>query len=337
MKTIVFTGVGKAALIDAEMPEMKENHVLVVSQFTAIRAGSERASLMRMPNTLSFGLPEGTQCWGGGYSSVGIVKETGKGVQMVSPGDRVLTFWSENQQFNVVPEHHVVKIKEDTLDSAHAAFAFIASFPAAAIRKTRLEFGESAIVFGMGILGAFAVQLLRAAGAYPIIAADLDESRRGLALELGADHVFDPSQKDFVRSVKAVTNGVGVKNLIEVTGQSAAMKQALECAAPLGRLALLGCTRVSDTPIDFYQMVHRPGITMVGAHTDARPKTESYPHYWTERDDCAVVLDFMAHGRIDASKILSEMHSPHNAPQVYRRLAENKDFPVGVVFDWRAL
>lgn len=231
----------------------------------------------------------------------------------------------------------MIKIGHLAIRPEYAAFAFIATFPAAAIRKTQLEFGESAIVFGMGILGALAVQLLRAAGAYPIIAADLDESRRKFALELGADVSFNPVDADFVQQVRNCTDGVGVKNLIEVTGQSAAMKQALECAAPLGRLALLGCTRVSDTPIDFYTQVHKPGVTIVGAHTQTRPQAESYPHYWTERDDCTAILHFMAHGRMDMSKILTEIHSPVEAPEVYRRLAENKDFPVSVAFNWQRL
>ncbi|NMB95459.1 MAG: zinc-binding dehydrogenase, partial [Clostridiaceae bacterium] len=44
------------------------------------------------------------------------------------------------------------------------------------------------MVFGIGILGAFAVQLCRIAGAFPVIAADLNAKRRKLAIELGADY-----------------------------------------------------------------------------------------------------------------------------------------------------
>lgn len=131
-----------------------------------------------------------------------------------------------------------------------------------------------------------------------------------------------------------MTDGKGAPVVIEVTGQSAALSRALDCTAPLGRIALLGCTRVSDTAIDFYRQVHRPGISFIGAHTDARPKTEPYPQYWTQRDDCTAMLRFMAHGRLDMAKILSEVNSPEAAPAVYARLADNRDFPVGVVFDW---
>lgn len=333
-KQIFFTGKGKAELIDVPLRSITENEVLVETSYIPISAGTERACLMRMPNTGDFGKPEGERTWGGGYSSSGIVKQIGKNVKGLNVGDRVLTFWSQNTAYNILGASNVIKIPNSNLDLKYACFAFIASFPAAAIRKTRLEFGESAIVFGMGILGAFAIQLLRAAGAFPIIAVDLLPERRNLALKSGADYAFDPIAKDFVQNVKNVTDGKGARVVIEVTGKSAALSQSLDCVAEMGRIALLGCTRISNTEIDFYRQIHRPGITLIGAHTDARPKIESSPHNLTERDECTVMLNFMSWGRLDMTKILSEVNPPEAAPKVYKRLAEDKEFPVGVVFEW---
>ena len=51
---------------------------------------------------------------------------------------------------------------------------------------------------------------LRLSGANPVIAADLNPQRCELALKLGADYAFDPSEKDFVDKVKKVTGGKGV-------------------------------------------------------------------------------------------------------------------------------
>jgi len=336
MKRIMFEDIGKAVLCDADRPIPGDGEILVEMSYTAISAGTERANLMRMPNT-GASLMSASRLIdsGGGYSGTGIVSEIGKGVKSVSVGDKVLTIWSKHSQYNVIPERNVIKLEEPSLDLKHAAFAFIASFAAAGLRKTRLEFGESAMVFGIGILGAFAVQLCRTAGAFPVIAADLSEKRRVLARELGADYVFDPAGSGLVQHVRDVTAGKGVNAIIEVTGQSAALRQSLTCAAPFGRVSLLGCTRVSDTAIDFYQQVHRPGITIIGAHTDARPKYESYPYFWTERDDCIAILNFMAHGRLDTAKILSEVYSYKDASEVYHRLAGSVDFPVGALFEWK--
>lgn len=123
--------------------------------------------------------------------------------------------------------------------------------------------------------------------------------------------------------------------VIEVTGQSIALKHALGFTAKFGRIALLGCTRISDTAIDFYQEVHRPGVEIIGAHTSARPHFESRPYSWTWKDDARALMDFMADGRLDMPSILSAVYSPQDAPAVYKALAEDEGFPVGAVFDWR--
>ena len=121
------------------------------------------------------------------------------------------------------------------------------------------------MVMGQGLLGIFATQFLRLSGANPVIAVDLNAQRRALALKLGADYALDPSEEDFVQKVKDITKGKGVNGCVEVTGAAQALKQALDCASWMGRISLLGCTRVSDCAIDFYKQVHRPGIKLIGA------------------------------------------------------------------------
>jgi 2-desacetyl-2-hydroxyethyl bacteriochlorophyllide A dehydrogenase len=332
-KAIVFTTVGKAELLDAAPHKLEDHTVLVENEISAISAGTERACLLDLPNLTDAKPGQFPKCLG--YSGVGRVLETGKNVTGVKTGDRVLTHWgSIHSNYNYVSEDHLLKVDDDALPSEHAVFAVIAGFSLNGLRKTRLEIGESAAVVGMGILGVFALALCRIAGGAPVIAADLSEKRRQLALSLGAHYAFDPAEKDYKRNVRQAARG-GVNAVIEVTGQSVALKQALAFTAKFGRIALLGCTRVSDTAIDFYQEVHRPGIEIIGAHTDARPARESRPHSWTWKDDARALMSFMADGRLDMTRILSAVYSPQDAPAVYDALAKNPDFPVGAVFDWR--
>ncbi len=98
-------------------------------------------------------------------------------------------------------------------------------------------------------------------------------------------------------------------------------------------MVLLGCTRL-DTTINFYFDVHCPGIQLIGAHSGARPKTESHDGAWTEMDDAAAILAYLAAGRVCFDDLLSEIHPPEDAPGVYERLAYSKNFPIGVLFDW---
>lgn len=337
-KIIQFVSVGKAELTDEPLHRPSANEALVENEISAISAGTELANLMDLPNLGGASQGPGQFPRRLGYSGVGRVVEVGENVFSVKAGDRVLTHWGScHSNYNYLTENSLMKIGDDALPSEHAVFGVIAGFSLGGLRKTRLEIGESAAVVGLGILGVFALALCRIAGAAPCIAADLSETRRKLALSLGAHHVLNPADNDYSEKVREASRG-GVNAVIEVTGQSIALKQALGFTARFGRVALLGCTRISDAAIDFYQQVHRPGVEIIGAHTEARPKHESRPHAWTWQDDARAVFDFMADGRIDMSKILSAVYSPADAPAVYSSLAQApQDFPVGVVFDWRKL
>lgn len=238
-------------------------------------------------------------------------------------------------QYVCLEENKIIKIEDDAISFEEAALCHIGNFPLAAIRKCRVEIGEPALVMGVGILGMMAIMQLRAAGAVPVIAADPVAEKREKALALGADYAFDPFADDFAQNVKAVSRG-GVNACIEVTGHGSGLDLALDCMRKFGRIALLGCTRHSDFSIDYYHKVHGPGISLIGAHTNARPTGESSPGMWTQRDDMRTQLDLLSLGRLNYRKLLEETHSPVEAPQVYQRLCTEKSFPV-VQFDWMRL
>ena len=221
----------------------------------------------------------------------------------------------------------------DEVTSAEASMALIPTFPLAAIRKTKLEIGESAMVMGLGILGIFAVQLLRVAGAYPVIAVDPVAERREFALKMGADFTLDPTEANFADKVISLSDG-GVNVCIEVTGLGVGLVQALDCMKMMGRVALLGCTRNSKFEIDYYAKVHGRGVSLIGAHTMARPKKESAPSLWTDEDDLKTVLALICGKRLDFASMICEIHSPEKAQDIYTRLANEKNFPIGVLFDW---
>jgi threonine dehydrogenase-like Zn-dependent dehydrogenase len=202
------------------------------------------------------------------------------------------------------------------------------------VRKVHLQFGEAAMVIGLGILGVFATQVAALDGAIPVIVSDLDPKRRDLALTLGADHAFSPDESNLPDRIRELTYGRGPDAIVEVTGAAAALQQALTYVARQGRISLLGCTRISDMNIDFYRYVHHAGVSLIGAHTFVRPRVDSYPGYWTTQDDYRVLLAFIGAGKIKVRPIISEVVSPESAPAVYARLAEERHPPLGIVFDW---
>lgn len=332
-KQIVFTEKNKAELLSVDIDELKPNEVMVETAVSTISCGTEKANITGDPNVNAYGKSQVIFPRTSGYNSAGVVVKKGTNVKSVEIGDRVAVYWGLHKSYNIVPEEQVVKMG-DNVSFETGAMSFISTFPMAAIRKTRLEMGESAIVMGLGILGILAVKLLRTAGAVPIIAADPNPQRRGIALKNGADYAFDPLREDFADEVKSVTGG-GVNVAIEVTGVGAGFNEALDCMAKFGRVALLGCTRNSDFTVDYYKKIHAPGITVIGAHTMARPNVESSPCMFTHRDDIKSVLKLCVGGRMCLENLVEETHSPTECSDVYNRLVFDKNFPIVVQFDWR--
>lgn len=336
IKHIVFTEINKAELLEMNLREPRDKEVLVKTKISTISSGTERANITGDPNVNANGASGVVFPRTSGYNSVGEVVAVGDGVTSVKPGDRVVVYWGKHRSYNLVNENNVVKVEDTAVSDNSAAMSFIASFPLAAIRKTRIEMGESAMVMGLGILGIIGVKLLRAAGAVPIVAVDPNPERRELAKKCGADFVFDPFEENFAENVKAVTGG-GVNVCIEVTGVGAGFNEALDCMKKFGRVALLGCTRNSDFTVDYYKKIHSPGITVIGAHTIARPELESHPGWFTHRDDISSILALISGGRIELDSLVSEVNSPEDCPEVYERLVNDRSFPIGVQFDWTKL
>ena len=330
-KTIVFTKVNTAELLERDVAAPGAGEVLVKLHTTTISSGTERANITGELNVSIGPCTEVVFPRISGYSSTGTVEAVGEGVTSLKVGDRVCCSWTVHSQYVVKNEVDVSKLP-DSISFSEGALFHIATFPLAAIRKCRVELGESAIVMGMGVLGMCAVQLLRAAGAAPVIAADPVAEKRELALRLGADYALDPFDPDFAETVRSLTGG-GAKAAIEVTGNGKALDEVLDCMAKFGRVALLGCTRHSDFTIDYYHKVHGPGITLIGAHTLARPETESHPGWWTTRDDREAIIRLTELGRLRLGQLVSETHSPAECYEVYTRLVNEKAFPV-VQFDW---
>jgi 2-desacetyl-2-hydroxyethyl bacteriochlorophyllide A dehydrogenase len=337
---IVFPEPHKAILETAEADlTPHDDRVLVKYDYSAVSAGTEIANYRANTSYVRYPFHPG-------YSATGRVLATGPDVQQIKEGDRVMMTWSSHRSHSLVREGNLVRIDDASVSQQEAAFGNIASFAFLGVRKLRIQLGESALVAGQGILGAIAAQLARLSGAFPVIVTDFSEERRALALSLGVDFAFSPGEEDLTNKIRNATGwarkrpgrGEPVKTgpdvVVEVTGQAAALQQALECVAWEGRIALLGCTRVSYPDIDLYHWVHRRGVSLIGAHADTRPAIDSREGAWTERDDYQTFLRLIAAGRLRIAPLISTVAPASSAGEVYHDLSANPNPPLGVLFDW---
>ncbi len=326
-RTIVFTEREKAELIETDFEQInpEPGFALLKTEYTLISPGTERACLL--------GLVDGSFPMTLGYSAVATVLEAGKGSDL-KPGDRAVIYHSHHSSLQLKEERDIVRIENPAIDSRDAVFAVTAAMGLQGIRKVRPELGESVAVMGLGLLGLAAVRCAHLSGAFPLIALDFNKKRRAIAKEFGAGFVFSPDEPELKRKIQDLTHG-GINALIEVTGNPDALNSALDFMAPLGRIALVGCSRLPTEQIDFYHKVHKPGISIIGAHNFVRPRNDSHPGYCTMRDDMRTLLRLTAAGKFKPSAMQSEIAKPEDAPEIFRRLVKGDPDMLGVLFDWR--
>lgn len=220
-----------------------------------------------------------------GHEVAGIVERVGAQVASLKAGDRVClhylvtcggcTYCSRgNEQFCVegkmigkhrdggyaeyicVPARSVVPLPDEIPFEQGAALMCSSSTCLHALRKARLQGGETVAVFGSGGLGMSAVQLALALGALEVYAVDINEAKLELAERYGAIPV-NAARTDPVAEIKRLTRGRGVDVAVEVVGLPQTMRQSLLSLAVMGRAALVGLTPKSFEVYPYTELLGR--------------------------------------------------------------------------------
>jgi len=110
----------------------------------------------------------------------------------------------------------------------------------AVLNTARLEPGSSALVFGLGGVGASVVQGCRVAGAATVIGVDSNESRRTLAERLGATAVIDPGEGNVVPIVQEMTANVGIDYAFDTVASPRTFESSFDALRAGGRLIAIG-------------------------------------------------------------------------------------------------
>jgi propanol-preferring alcohol dehydrogenase len=254
-----------------------------------------------------------------GHEVSGVVERAGDGVFHVRPGARVCVHYLDtcggcawcrggHEQFcaegRMIGKHRDGGFAEYLLAPARSVFSLPAEIPFEhgavlmcssatslhALRKARLRPGETVAVFGVGGLGASAVQLAFALGASAVYAVDLSAEKLALAESFGARPV-PASGPDPAGEIRRLTGGRGADVALELVGLPATMRQAVLCLGPLGRAALAGLTRETFEVAPYAEVIN--GEAEIIGVSD---------HLASELPE---LLGYAAGGRLDLSRIVA--------------------------------
>jgi len=161
-----------------------------------------------------------------------------------------------------------------------------------AIRRCRIEPGDTVAVIGPGLVGLITVQLAKAVGATRVIVAGRGP-RLELAKELGADDVVDISETDTVEGIRALTNGVGADCAFECAGAPEAVVASINCVKRGGRVALVGLTGNKEVAFNTDRMA-LDEVDVFGV----RSSPNAYPE----------LINLIAAGKVNVKKLVSRTY-----------------------------
>jgi S-(hydroxymethyl)glutathione dehydrogenase/alcohol dehydrogenase len=133
------------------------------------------------------------------------------------------------------------------LDSACLLGCAVATGVGAVRNTARVESGASVAVVGAGGVGVNSIQAACMAGAAPVIAVDVSDSRLAAACELGATDAVNSAKPDPEATVRSLTGGRGADYTIITSGNPAAIELGLRLARRAGTVIIVGMTAANET------------------------------------------------------------------------------------------
>lgn len=141
---------------------------------------------------------------------------------------------------SICEARHLVKVEGDVpLELLAPLGCGVQTGAGAVINSLKVSPGSSLIVFGAGSVGLSAVMAAKAIGACKIIAVDPVESRRKLAIRLGADIAFDANQLELREQIQASARD-GLDYALDTTGIPSVVRKAFDSLAIRGTCGVLG-------------------------------------------------------------------------------------------------
>ena len=283
MAAAVFAGPGRLEIVERPIPKIEHPESVLIDVKTSGICGTDLHILSDPPRQrANVGVVLG-------HEFFGVVREVGDAVTGVTVGDRVVvapnvqcgqcdwckrglrnhcTNWTTHGIYvdGGLAPHVVVPAGNCFAIAPHVPdhIAVLAESLSTVVNGARLASvfpGEVAVVLGAGPAGLMYVALLRLAGA-SVLAVEPSENRAGMALQLGADRVIDPTNEDAAAAILASTGGVGADVVVDAVGSEFGL--ALKAVRRAGRIVLFGMNDRARTEVA-QETIVRNELKVLGA------------------------------------------------------------------------
>ncbi len=264
-----------------------------------------------------------------GYCNCGTVIGVGTDIEGFNVGERVISN-GPHAEIVCMPKNLCEKVPDD-VDDEQAAFTVLASIGLQGIRLIKPTFGETIVVFGLGLIGLISVQLLRNCGCN-VVGIDLDKSKLELARQFGARIIDVPGGADLVDMAMAYSNGKGVDGVVITAAAKgdSIINQSAQMSRQRGRIILVGVVNTSFSRAEFYEkeLSFQVSCSYGPGRYDSSYEEggQDYPYglvRWTEQRNFKAILDSLSAGKLDVTNLISERIAQAEADKAYKMLMDD--------------
>ncbi|MET8430928.1 NAD(P)-dependent alcohol dehydrogenase [Nocardia sp. NPDC004860] len=198
----------------------------------------------------------------------------------------------------IAHERNVVKVPDDVpIELIGPLGCGIQTGAGAVMNSLDIQHAAALAVAGGGTVGLAAVLAAVVRGAALIIVVEPHESRRKLALDLGATHAIDPSAAPISEQIRAIVPD-GVEYAIDTTAQLPVLEQLLGSLGARGVLGMIGVPAdpAAALPVALIPAVLQ-GLTIRGV-TEGDADPQAFIPY---------LLDLYREGKFPFHKLISTM------------------------------
>ena len=345
-RVVVFTSPKTVGFESYEDRKLEPHEVRLQTLYSGISAGTELTAYRgsnpylhkQWDSTRKLFIPgEGTTLTypisGWGYEEVGEVIELGSEVKDVSLRDVIFGVW-------VHRTHHIVnegyardRRQARSLDPVFGIFSHIGAIALNGVHDARIRIGETVAVFGLGTLGQIVGQLARKSGA-TVVGIDRFEKRLDVAQQSGAaDIVLSARDPEVAERIRSMTDHRGADVVIEVTGSTQALQQAIRSVAYSSRVVAMGFFQGEATGLYLGEEFHHNRVNIVGSQISGPDPELNYR--WNRLRLNQTFMRLQAEGVIDLKPIISHVISFENAAEAFRILDQEPEQALQIVLDCR--
>jgi 2-desacetyl-2-hydroxyethyl bacteriochlorophyllide A dehydrogenase len=267
-----------------------------------------------------------------GYEEVGRVVEVGPDVSTIVTGELVYGTWGHRTHHVMNAGDAALRRLPEGLDPLLGIFSHIGAIALNGVHDARIRVGETVAVFGLGVPGQIVAQLAARSGAR-VIGVDLVPARLELAASLGAiDVAIDPREAPAAETIKALTDGRGADVVIEVSGATAALHEAVRAVAYSSTVVAMGFFQGAAHALALGEEFHHNRVTIVGSQISG--VSPELSHRWNRVRLARRALELAADGTLELAPLVSH-HVPFDtAAEAFAMLDEAPHAAMQVVLDF---